>query len=270
MTSQQPTTEDTAVVTWPRKYDVLGVKISGTTYDEAVDAIIAAAKRRARAVVSLTAVHPVVVASGDRELREQINGFDLVGPDGQPVRWALNRLYGLGLQDRVYGPEITLRICRRAAAEQLPIYLYGATPEVLEKLQKNLLKQFPELVIAGSESPPFRPLSDPEDLEMVDRVNGSGAALMFISLGAPKQDIFAAEHRDRINAVQICVGAAFDFHAGVKSVAPGWMQRNSLEWLYRLCQEPRRLWRRYLVTNSVFIAKFTRQWLATRLLPNRT
>jgi len=154
---------------------------------------------------------------------------------------------------------LTLRLCERAAAEGVSIYLYGGSPDVVEKLQSRLKQDIPGLQIAGYESPPFRELTTDEDAEMVERVNASGAGLMFIGLGCPKQDLFAYEHRDKVQAVQVCVGAAFDFHAGVKPMAPDWMQRYGLEWLYRLFQEPRRLWRRYLVTNTIFVFKLGTQ-----------
>jgi exopolysaccharide biosynthesis WecB/TagA/CpsF family protein len=229
--------------------------MSATDYEGAVGAIIRAARRRVPAVVSLHAVHALVTASRDPALRRKVNTFQMIGPDGQPVRWAMNLLHGAGLRDRVYGPELTLRLCRRAAEEGISIYLYGSTPEVLDKLRHNLTAMFPALRIAGAESPPFRPLTAQEQEEMVRRVNQSGAGIMFIGLGAPKQDLFAYEHRDRIRAVQVCVGAAFDFHAGNKKTAPRWMQRAGLEWLFRLAAEPGRLWRRYLVTNSIFLTK---------------
>jgi N-acetylglucosaminyldiphosphoundecaprenol N-acetyl-beta-D-mannosaminyltransferase len=165
------------------------------------------------------------------------------------------------LRDRVYGPELMLRLCRRAAEEGVSVYLYGGVnDELLDKLRWNLTAKFPKLQIAGAESPPFRPLSEEEDERVVRRINESGAGLVFIGLGCPKQDHFAFEHREKLNGVQICVGAAFDFHAGVKKIAPAWMQRRGLEWLYRLLSEPRRLFRRYLVTNSIFVKKFIRQW----------
>jgi exopolysaccharide biosynthesis WecB/TagA/CpsF family protein len=242
-------------VAWPRKVDLFGVGVSVTTYDEAVAVIRRAAAAGLPGVVACQAVHAVVTASSDPALRDKVNSFDLVTPDGQPVRWAVNLLYRAGLRDRVYGPELMLRLCREAAAQGVPIYLYGGNPVVLEQLQANLRKQFPELLIAGAESPPFRVLTREEDESVVERINASGAQLVFIGLGCPKQDHFAHEHRDRIRAVQLCVGAAFDFLAGTKKTAPAWMQRHGLEWLYRLCQEPRRLWKRYLVTNSIFVAK---------------
>jgi exopolysaccharide biosynthesis WecB/TagA/CpsF family protein len=173
----------------------------------------------------------------------------------------MNLLHGTRLPERVYGPELTLRLCRRAAEEGISIYLFGGSPDVLEQLKANLERRFPGLFIAGSESPPFRRLTPEEDAAIVDRINASGARLVFIGLGCPKQDVFAFEHRTTIHAVQVCVGAAFDFHAGAKKIAPAWMQRLGLEWLFRLIQEPRRLWRRYLVTNSIFLRKLSAELL---------
>jgi N-acetylglucosaminyldiphosphoundecaprenol N-acetyl-beta-D-mannosaminyltransferase len=135
------------------------------------------------------------------------------------------------------------------------VYLYGGTEDVLDKLCARLGQLCPALVIAGREAPPFRPLTDDEDRQVVERINDSGAGLVFIGLGCPKQDHFAYEHRPEVRAALVCVGAAFDFHAGIKPMAPRWMQRHGLEWLFRLASEPRRLWRRYLVTNSVFVVR---------------
>jgi exopolysaccharide biosynthesis WecB/TagA/CpsF family protein len=254
----------TGSIAWPRKYDVCGVPISATTYDESVELLAQAALQGQPAVASFFAVHAVVTAAGDARLRQKVDHFQIVAPDGQPVRWALNRLYGTRLRDRVYGPELMLRLCRRAAQDGIPIYLYGgANEEILAALQANLLTMFPGLILAGAESPPFRPLTPEEDAAVVRRVNESSARLLFIGLGCPKQDHFAADHMGRIQAVQLCVGAAFDFHAGKTRMAPRWMQRRGLEWLFRLWQEPRRLWRRYLNTNSVFLTRFARQWLAS-------
>ncbi len=243
---------------WPRKVDVFGVQVTPTSYRDASDAIIECARHGQPGVVSCHAVHAVITASCDEELRRQVNTFDMITPDGQPVRWALNLLHGTGLKDRVYGPDLTLHLCRRAARDGVSIYLYGGSPEVVETLQHNLRKLCPGLEIAGYESPPFRKLTPEEDQEVIDRINASGAGLVFIGLGCPKQDVFAYEHRNSINAVQLCVGAAFDFHAGRKSQAPAWMQKRGLEWLYRLVQEPRRLWKRYLVTNSIYLAKLAK------------
>ncbi len=240
---------------WPTKHNVLGVQISAVNYDQAVEAVTNAARCRQPSVVSLHAVHALVTASRSNELREAVNQFQLIAPDGQPVRWALNYLHSLKLKERVYGPELMLRLCQRAAEEEISIYLYGSTQDVIDMLRRELLRRFPRLEISGAEAPPFRELTVEEDGAVVQRINSSGAGILFVGLGAPKQDLFAHAHRDRIHAVQVCVGAAFDFHAGLKAMAPVWMQKNGLEWLFRLIQEPRRLWRRYLVTNALFVSK---------------
>jgi exopolysaccharide biosynthesis WecB/TagA/CpsF family protein len=261
-----------SAVTWPRKLDVFGVEVTPTTYSEAVDTAIAAARHRQSSVIACHAAHAIVTASNDSELRAKVNRFDMVTPDGQPVRWALNMIHGAKLPQRVYGPELMLRLCEAAAREKIGIYLYGGTPDSLARLQKNLLQRLPDLAISGAESPPFRPLTPDEDSAVVDRIRDSGAGLVFIGLGCPKQDHFAADHRDQIQAVQVCVGAAFDFHAGIVPMAPAWMQKRGLEWLFRLCREPRRLWRRYLVTNTQFALKLGwavgARFLADNTLPS--
>jgi len=259
-----------AEISWPAKHDVFGVYVSATDYEETVEQLIRAAQQRIPAVASFHAAHAVVTASDDARLRQRVNSFDIVAPDGQPVRWALNVLHRACLSDRVYGPELMLRLCRRAAAEGVSIYLYGgASDAVLNDLKTNLRKKFPDLQIAGAEAPPFRPLTTDEDDAVVRRINQSGAGVVFIGLGCPKQDHFAFEHRDRLHAVQACVGAAFDFHAGRTAMAPAWMQRSGLEWLFRLCREPRRLWRRYLVTNALFLQKLLSQWIREGRSPAR-
>ncbi len=251
--------------TWPAKYPVLGVGISATTYDEAVVSILAAAREGARAVVTAAPVHAVVSAARDPELLPKMNSLELVVPDGQPIRWALNLIHRTRLADRVYGPELMLRVCRGAARHGTPVYLYGSAPHVVERLRENLLRWFPGLQLVGWESPPFRPLTPEEDRAVVERINRSGARIVFIGLGCPRQDEFAFAHRPLLEAVQICVGAAFDFHSGNKRMAPAWMQRRGLEWLFRLVTEPRRLWRRYFVTNSIFVARLTRDLVRSRL-----
>lgn len=249
---------DPATIAWPRKVDVLGVGVSVTDYRAATEVIIDAAVSRTPAVVACQAVHAVVTAAADEDLLRKVNSFELVTPDGQPVRWSMNLLHKTGLKERVYGPELMLRVCQAAAEAGVSIYLYGGSDVVCSTLQRDLPRRFPGLVIAGAESPPFRPLTDAESAAMIDRINQSGAGIVFIGLGCPKQDHFGYEHRNQLQAVQMLVGAAFDFHAGAKKMAPRWMQQRGLEWLYRLLQEPRRLWRRYLVTNSLFVAGLVR------------
>jgi len=248
---------------WPRKHTLFGVTVSVTDYAECERLIMSAARGRRSAIVTHMPVHGLVTAATDADYRAHVNNFEIVAPDGQPVRWALNHFHGAALTDRCYGPTLMLRLCEAAAKQNVGVYLYGSTPEVIKSLSQRLRASIPELRIVGSESPPFRPLTPEEDAAVVDRLNASGAGLVFLGLGCPRQDLFASEHRDRIHAVQMCVGAAFDFHAGTKPQAPGWMQRHGLEWLFRLVSEPRRLWKRYLVTNSIFL------WLCARNLVRR-
>jgi len=251
-------------IRWPCHHEIFGVQVSETTYDQAQAVILEAARRRVSAVVTHLPVHGVVTAVRDRKFREQVNTFDIVAPDGQPVRWALNRFRGTQLPDRVYGPKLMLRLCQGAPAQGISIYLYGSTPEVVERLRENLIAHFPQLKIAGCESPPFRELSAEEVDAVVDRFNESGAGLIFLGLGCPRQDMFAYALRGRVQGVLLCVGAAFDFIAGTKSMAPRWMQNHGLEWLFRLAQEPRRLLRRYAVTNTIFIMLTAREMLRFR------
>jgi N-acetylglucosaminyldiphosphoundecaprenol N-acetyl-beta-D-mannosaminyltransferase len=249
---------------WPKKVEVFGVGISATTYDEAQESVLAAARERRSATVTHMSSHGLTMAARDKSFRDVINDFDIVAPDGQPVRWVVNKFHKQNLTDRCYGPELMIRLCRAAAKQGISIYLYGSSTDVLELLQKNLRKQCPGLNIAGVESPPFRALSAEETDAAIKRINDSGAGLIFIGLGCPRQDVFAKEHKHKIHGVQLAVGAAFDFHAGTKKTAPRWMQRSGLEWFYRLTQEPGRLWRRYLTIHATFAFLLTRRLVLGR------
>lgn len=250
---------------WPDRKPVLGVNVSVTTYGEETDCVIRAAKARTSSCVTHLAVHGLVTGALDGGLRRRLNAFDLVAPDGMPVKTALNVLFGAGLPEHTRGPESTLRICERAAAESIGVYLYGSAPDTVSALRRNLLAKYPGLAVAGAEPSLFRPLTRDEDEALAGRINASGAGIVLLGLGCPLQEHFAYEHRGRISAVMVCVGAAFDFHAGVKKPAPEWMQRNALEWLFRLGQEPGRLWKRYLYTNSLFMLLFAAQYAKTKL-----
>ncbi len=250
-----PTTED-----WPSRHDLFGVRVSSATYESSVEAILTRARAGGSGLVECLAVHPLIESVRNAAFRKVLNDFSIVAPDGQPVRWALNRFHRQGLTDRVYGPELMQRLCL-AADRDTPIYLYGSTPEVIERLMTKLPQWSSRLVMAGAESPPFRALTAEEDAALIERISASGARIVFIGLGCPRQETFAWEHRESIRAVQVCVGAAFDFHAGTKRMAPAWMQRRGLEWLFRMLSEPRRLWRRYAVTNTYFIFLVLRQML---------
>jgi len=238
---------------WPIKKDLFGVSVSPTNYEQALDSIMQAAAQGRGGVATFLAVHGIVSAATNDEYRQSVNRCQIVAPDGQPVRWAINYFHDANLQDRVYGPEMMRRVCQRCAEEGQSIFLCGSTTPVLALLASRLREMFPDLKLAGVYSPPFRPMTPYENDELCARINGSGASIVFVGLGVPRQEAFADANRDKIRAVQLCVGAAFDFHAGNKKTAPAFMQRHGLEWLYRLSQEPGRLWKRYLITNSIFI-----------------
>ncbi|OYP37014.1 WecB/TagA/CpsF family glycosyltransferase [Rhodopirellula sp. MGV] len=235
------------------KRNILGIGVNAIDYQAAVANVIEAAKQRRPFTVTALAVHGVMTGVGDNEHRHRLSDFDLVCPDGQPVRWALNWLHRCELSDRVYGPELTLRLCAAAADEGVSVFLFGATDEMLNRFAETLQRKFPGLKIAGMKASQFRTLSESETDALADEINSSGAGICFVGLGCPRQEVFAFEMKDKIQMPQIAVGAAFAFHAGLLSQAPPWMQRRGLEWLYRLVCEPRRLWKRYLTTNPAFV-----------------
>ncbi len=235
------------------KKTILGIGINAIDYEAAVEKIINAAKEKRPFAVSALAVHGVMTGANDESHRFRLNKLDLVVPDGQPVRWALNHLYNANLSDRVYGPTLTLKVCERAAEEGLALYLYGSQPEVLEKFSKNLCRKFPKLKIAGSEPSKFRQVSKEEQIETANRINESGAKIVLVGLGCPRQETFVFENRNLIPMPLMAVGAAFDFHAGTLPQAPAMLQKYGLEWFYRLVQEPGRLWKRYATTNPLYV-----------------
>lgn len=246
------------------KHNIIGVQVHAVDYEHAVASIVAAAKEGRPWSTSALAVHGVMTGNMDSAHRRRLNGLDLIVPDGQPVRWALRLLHGIRLPDRVYGPELTIRTIAACGEAGLPIYLYGSRPEVLEQLSANLIKRFPSLVIAGAEPSKFRTLTEPERTETAARIRASGARVVMCGLGCPRQEVWAFEYRDLLRMPILAVGAAFDFHAGTLPQAPPWMQRRGLEWVFRLWQEPRRLWRRYLLLNPAYTFKIACQWLRLR------
>lgn len=241
----------------PSKTSVLGIGVSRTNYKECTELIIKSAKLHRYCAVAATNVHSITTGYLDPKGHGfALRHFTLVTPDGQPIRWALNLLRKRDeavMRDRVRGPQLMIDVCRRAEAENISIFLYGSTESVLEKLQSNLYKMFPKLIIAGAISPPFRPLTPEEDAAYIDQILSSGAGVVFVSLGCPRQEKWAFEHEKVLPRPILCVGAAFDFHAGNIPEAPVWMQAIGLEWLYRLYQEPRRLWKRYLLLNPLYL-----------------
>ncbi|AJG24180.1 WecB/TagA/CpsF family glycosyltransferase [Cupriavidus basilensis] len=240
---------------------VLGAFIHAVTWDEAIASIHKWGASRESRYVCICNVHSVVSARSNRDFERVIQEADMTTPDGAPVAWMLRRL-GFRDQQRINGPDLMLRYCEHAASTGESVFLYGGRPETLSLLQRRLKQDFPSLQIAGSYSPPFRALTEKEDQDVVDQINASGANTVWVSLGCPKQEQWMADHRGRIQAVMVGVGAAFDYHAGTLSRAPGWMQRNGLEWFHRLCSEPSRLWKRYLLTNTLFIGLAAAQLLS--------
>jgi exopolysaccharide biosynthesis WecB/TagA/CpsF family protein len=247
------------------RFPVAGVLVSRTTYVDAVQTLIEAARQRVPLVAAATSVHGLTLGAIDPEFGRMLNSFDLVTPDGQPVRWALNLLHGARLKERVYGPTLMQRTCEAAARAGVSVYFYGSRPEVLESMATRLGASIQDLQIAGSSSPPFRALTPEEDTEEVNRIIASNAQLLFVGLGCPRQERWAFEHRERLDLPLVCVGAAFDFHAGTLRQAPAWMQARGLEWLFRLLLEPRRLWRRYAKHIPIFVMLVSRQYVAQRL-----
>lgn len=243
------------------KQNLLGVRIDAVDYEAAIHKIIAAARQQKKLSVSALAVHGVMTGVLDETHRYRLNRLDLVCPDGQPVRWALNLLYKTKLPDRVCGPELLLRVCERAAKEGLPLYFYGSRPEILEALLKNLRERYPGLIVAGYQPSRFRQVSPEEKQQIVEDIRNSGAAIAFVGLGCPRQEVWVYEYGQDLGMPLLAVGAAFDMHAGRISQAPKLLQKWGLEWFYRLMQEPTRLWRRYVFLNPLFVSLFTLQFL---------
>ncbi len=243
------------------KKNILGVWVNALDYEAAVNIIITAAREKRSLGISALAVHGVMTGVLDQTHRYRLNHLGLVLPDGQPVRWALNWLYKTRLPDQVSGPHTMPKVCEQAALEGLPIYLYGSRPEVLAALSHNLVAKFPKLIIAGTQPSKFRQVSAEEKQEIIKQIRNSGAAITFVGLGCPRQEVWAYEYCQELSMPVFAVGAAFDFHAGNLPKAPEFMARVGLEWFFRLMQEPRRLWKRYVLLNPLYLWLLTLQLL---------
>jgi len=253
------------------KHPILGVNVHAVDYEAAIARILRAACERRPCAVSALASHGVMTGYLDPTHRRRLNGLDLVVPDGQPVRWALRWCHGIPLPDRVYGPMLTLKVAEATAAMNLPVYFYGSTEAILQRLISNLKRRFPSLPIAGYEPSRFRKITSAEKQQVVERIKQSGARLVFVGLGCPRQEVWAYEYREALGMPILAVGAAFPFHAGLLPQAPSWMQRTGLEWLFRLIQEPQRLWRRTLLYPHYLFKVLMQAGPATRtsvLYPN--
>jgi N-acetylglucosaminyldiphosphoundecaprenol N-acetyl-beta-D-mannosaminyltransferase len=236
------------------KFNLLGVGIDAVDYAAAVGRIMSAAAESRPYGVSALAVHGVMTGVLDEPHRYRLNQLELIVPDGQPVRWGLNWLHRTALRERVYGPELMLRVCQAAAEQGVPLGLFGGKPELLQALQERLRERFPNLQVACAIPSKFRQLSPGEKCQLIEEIRASGARLLLVGLGCPRQEVWAFEFKDALRMPVLAVGAAFNFHAGLLPQAPTWMQRRGLEWLFRLVAEPTRLWKRYLLLNPYYLA----------------
>ncbi|CAN5808792.1 WecB/TagA/CpsF family glycosyltransferase [soil metagenome] len=240
--------------------NIVSMRVDVTSYEDASGRVTRWALQGRAAYVCVATVHMVMEAFDSMEFRRIVNAADLATPDGRPLVWGLR---ALGVKDpyQVRGTDLMMRVVEKAAQDNIPIGLYGGTPEILEELVQVLKKRFPGLRVACRISPPFRPLSPEEDEAVTQQIADSGARILFVGIGCPKQERWMAAHKERILAVMLGVGAAFDFHVGRVRQAPHWMQAAGLEWAFRLLMEPRRLWKRYARHNPRFVGLFLMQLL---------
>jgi N-acetylglucosaminyldiphosphoundecaprenol N-acetyl-beta-D-mannosaminyltransferase len=252
----------------PAARRILGMRVDATSYARAAEEVLRWAGNGESRYVCVATVNNVIEAYDDPEYGAIMEAADLVTPDGMPLVWGL-RLLGMDTATRVYGPDLTPVVCQLAAERGVPVGFYGGSEDVLEELTAKLKLRFPELIVAYRASPPFRPLTRDEERRTVEDLDRSGARIVFVGLGAPKQERWMAAHKGEVHAVMLGVGAAFDFLAGRKRQAPRLVQRLGLEWLHRLVHEPRRLWRRYLYRNPRFVALFAAQLLRERRVRER-
>jgi N-acetylglucosaminyldiphosphoundecaprenol N-acetyl-beta-D-mannosaminyltransferase len=242
---------------------ILGMRVDITNYQDATEQILQWARLRKSCYICAANVHMTMTAYDKLEFARIINSAALVTPDGMPLVLALRAL-GVEKSSRVYGPTLTLNVCKAAAQSGVKIALYGGTAETLALLVVFLRKHFPGIQIVCQISPPFRSLTPEEDAIYTQQIARSGARIILAGIGCPKQELWMAAHKDRIPAVMIGVGATFDFYSGRVRQAPRWMQKLCLEWLFRLIMEPKRLWRRYVYNNPRFVFLFIMQWLTSR------
>jgi N-acetylglucosaminyldiphosphoundecaprenol N-acetyl-beta-D-mannosaminyltransferase len=234
------------------KRPVFGIRISTGTFGEHITAFADLGEAHRSSYVCCVNVHMCMEAQDHPDFMEVVNNADFATADGMPVLNKLNRLHGLQ-QERVAGNDIMPALLAEAERRGLGVFLYGGSESVLQKISDRAAKEHPRLRIAGTWSPPFRALTEAEQQDSVERINASGANIVMVSLGCPKQERWMAAMKGRVKAVMLGVGGAFLLYAGVDTRAPKWMRDLSLEWLYRLALEPGRLWKRYLITNSRFL-----------------
>jgi len=254
----------------PKKYSVFGVNYCLTNYEEASDIIISKAKNNSSYTVSALAVHGLIEAYSNLDLKKVVNNIDMVVPDGQAIKWTLNSYYNLHLKDRVSGPDLTLYVLDKANKNKLKLFLYGSTKNTLDQFSAFIKRNYPEVEICGVHSDRFRDATQEEDKKDIEKINKSGAHLVFVGRGCPRQEIWVESHKGKVNAAMLAIGAAFDFHAGVLKRAPKWMQDAGLEWLYRMIQEPERMLKRNLSTFPLFIYLYLKHKLLRKESINKS
>jgi N-acetylglucosaminyldiphosphoundecaprenol N-acetyl-beta-D-mannosaminyltransferase len=233
--------------------------VTALPFDEQIKLIMRWASEKRSKVVCVANVHMLIEAYRDPVMDYVLRTADLVTPDGMPLVWML-KLLGCRNQDRVAGLDILLATCRLASEQKLSVYFLGSESFTLQRIKERLQRDFPDIQVAGMEGLPFRPLTEQEDQAIIQKVNKSGAGLVFVSLGCPKQELWMHRHKDKIKATMIGLGGAFPVYAGMQKRAPSWIRTLGMEWAYRLLQEPKRLWKRYIMTIPIFL------WLATKQL----
>lgn len=248
-----------------KKVPLLGISISTGSYKEFVSNIINTACTRISDYTCLANVHMLIEAHKDGNFAKIVSNANIITPDGMPLAWALEMLYGIK-QDRVAGMDLFPDLLNEATVKRLPVYFYGGSSRLLDRTRDYLRANNPDLLIAGSYSPPFRKLTAVEDELVVEEINKSGARLVFVVLGCPKQEKWMASMKGRINAAMVGIGGALPVLVGIHRRAPGWMQYAGLEWAYRLTQEPMRLFRRYSVTNSLFLYILMKEYIRLKLV----
>jgi N-acetylglucosaminyldiphosphoundecaprenol N-acetyl-beta-D-mannosaminyltransferase len=244
----------------PERRFILNTPVDATSYESATQQVLTWAKARRSCYVCVANVHMIMEAHDSSSFAQVIKQAAMVTPDGMPLVWAL-KLLGLPAASRVYGPTLMLHICEAAAQQDVSIALYGGTSESLDRFTTFIQNRFPGITIACKIAPPFRPLTEQEKAAYTSELAQSGAQILLVGIGCPKQEFWMASQANKIPAVMLGVGAAFDFHSGRVKQAPAWMQQVGLEWLFRLSQEPRRLWKRYVYHNPRFVFYFLKQWL---------
>ena len=247
--------------TLPPHRSILRMRVDATNYQDTTSRILDWVANKDSRYICVANVHMAMEVYDSQKFARVVNQADLVTPDGMPLVWAL-RLFGIKTAERVYGPTLMLHICEAAAKHQIPIGLYGGTDHSLTDFSQFLQSRYPDIQIACQIAPPFRPISEIETSTYRQQIIDAGAQIVFVGIGCPKQEYWMAAESNQIPAVMLGVGAAFDFHSGRVKQAPGWMQTRGLEWLFRLVQEPQRLWKRYLYHNPRFIIYLFYQWLS--------